>query len=260
MAKPLMIEMPDGKSMPILYEDRSAIAVDKPSGWVVSAEWQTNPDTNLQLFLQAGVFNRDFWARSRNLKFIRFVHRLDSMTSGVLLLAKSQGAIGPLSRIFESGQAVKEYLAVVDGIPEKDAWSVEVRMEKDPDNPRQMMVTRSSEGKESYTEFRLLHSVDGRSLIHARPFSGRTHQIRIHLAHSGFPITGDNLYNKQYMAARGRSDKSSRFPLGLRAIRLAYKNPFEKKPVRIQASSASWVKSFHFPEHTPIPQWTNLFD
>ncbi len=242
--------------MPILYEDRSAMAVDKPPGWVVSAEWQTNPENNLQLFLQASIFNRDFWAKSRNLKFLRFIHRLDSMTSGVLLLAKSQGAIAPLSRLFESGETVKEYLAVVEGVPKRDTWVVEVNMDRDPDNQRLWAVTRSSEGKASCTEFRVLHVDGSRAVIHARPFTGRTHQIRVHLAHSGLPIQGDVLYNPRLSKKQGKfrsGDKPG--ALGLRAIRLAYRNPFEKKMVRIQASVAGFLGSHDMPGNLEIPRW-----
>jgi RluA family pseudouridine synthase len=256
VAKPLIIELTDGTEMPILYEDRSVMAVDKPAGWVVSAEWQTNPDTNLQLFLQASLFNGDFWAKSRNLKFIRFVHRLDSMTSGVLLLSKSNGAIGPLSRLFETGATLKEYLAIVDGIPNKSEWAIEMSMAKDPDNPKVMAMSRSPEARESYTEFRVLATSDNRSVIHARPFTGRTHQIRLHLAQSRFPIAGDNLYNPIHKSHKFSGPKKKTiYPLGLRAIRLSYPNPFEKKIVRIKAATAGFLDSFGFAVDLQVPFW-----
>jgi 23S rRNA-/tRNA-specific pseudouridylate synthase len=93
VAKPNRIELPGVEPIPILYEDRSVIAIDKPGGWMlVPFSWQKT-SRNLQTALASSIAAGDFWARSRNLKQLRFVHRLDAETSGVLLLAKSQGAL-----------------------------------------------------------------------------------------------------------------------------------------------------------------------
>src|SRR5437667_5190696 len=93
MAKPSFIELPTGETLPILYEDRSVMAIDKPRGWMlVPFSWQKT-DRNLQAALTSSIAAKDFWARSRSLKFLRAVHRLDADTSGILLLAKSPGAV-----------------------------------------------------------------------------------------------------------------------------------------------------------------------
>src|SRR5262245_3231862 len=117
MAKPSHIELPDGTRIPILYEDRSVLAIDKPSGWMLAPDSWEQTGRNLQLALNSSINAGDFWARSRNLKFLRFVHRLDADTSGVLLLAKSSGALRALSELIESRRVEKLYLAVVHGIP-----------------------------------------------------------------------------------------------------------------------------------------------
>src|SRR5262252_8962645 len=111
MAKPNFIELPTGETIPILYEDRSVLAIDKPAGWMlVPFSWQKT-SRNLQAALTSSIAARDFWARSRNLKFLRFVHRLDAETTGILLLAKSHGAVEAFGNLFESRKMEKSYLA-----------------------------------------------------------------------------------------------------------------------------------------------------
>src|SRR5215472_6028108 len=113
MPRPNYIEFPTGDCIPILYEDRSVMAIDKPRGWMlVPFSWQKTAH-NLQAALTSSIAAGDFWARSRNLKFLRFVHRLDAETTGILLLAKSQGAVASYGTLFESREMEKVYLAVV---------------------------------------------------------------------------------------------------------------------------------------------------
>src|SRR5947208_17094191 len=113
MAKPDYIELPGTEPIAILYEDRSVMAIDKPRGWMlVPFSWQKT-DRNLQAALTSSITAGDFWARSRGLRFLRFVHRLDADTSGVLLLAKSPGAVTSFGAIFESRKMEKIYFAVV---------------------------------------------------------------------------------------------------------------------------------------------------
>src|SRR5574340_144471 len=117
MPKPAYIELPTGERIAILYEDRAVLAIDKPPGWMLApVSWQKT-SRNLQAALMSSVAARDFWARSRGLKYLRFVHRLDADTSGVLLLAKSPGAVRTLGALFESREMEKLYVAVVCGTP-----------------------------------------------------------------------------------------------------------------------------------------------
>lgn len=259
MAKPRVIRLPDGQTMPVLFEDRSVMAVDKPPGWIVSANWKSNPEQNLQLFLESSIYHREFWAMSRNLKFLRFIHRLDSPTSGVLLLSKSLGAIAPLSKLFEAGRMEKEYLAVVDGVPSDQEWMVEAWMDRDEDNPGQWMIVpepgknEETNSKLSMTRFSVLDSRDGKSLILAKPATGRTHQIRVHLAHSGNPISNDPLYNpkvkgkRRPKGERKENPASMKYSLGLRATKLSYFNPFQRKKVIVKAPASDFLAHFGFP-------------
>jgi 23S rRNA pseudouridine1911/1915/1917 synthase len=234
MAKPKNIELPTGDAIPVLYEDRSVIAIDKPRGWMlVPGSWQKT-NRNLQMALTSSIAAGDFWARSRNLKFLRYVHRLDAETTGILLLAKSLGAVKTYGELFEGRQMEKGYLAVVHGVPKEQKWTCRLKLGPDPRQRGRMKVDVHG-GKEAETFFRVLQSLGNRSLIDARPFTGRTHQIRVHLAEAGHSIVGDELY--------GGGGKGN---LGLRAVNLAYTDPFTRQRVGIHAPIAGFCREYGF--------------
>ncbi|HVU08478.1 MAG TPA: RNA pseudouridine synthase [Verrucomicrobiae bacterium] len=235
MAKPNFIELPGCEPMPILFEDRSVLAIDKPRGWMlVPHSWQKT-SRNLQAAIESSVRAGDFWARSRGLKFLRHVHRLDADTSGILLFAKSFGALETISDLFESRKMEKTYLAVVVGEPKQGEWTCELKLAPDKQRFHKMKVD-SRHGKDAKTHFKLLETRGKFSLIEAKPITGRTHQIRVHLAEAGLPIVGDELY--------GKLEKN--LPLGLRAVRLQFFNPFTKKRVDIRATAGKFLKEFGF--------------
>src|ERR1051325_9661800 len=131
MTKAKHIELPTGETIPILYEDRSVLAIDKPRGWMlVPGSWQKT-NRNLQMALTSSIAAGDFWARSRNLKFLRYVHRLDAETTGILLLAKSLGAVKTYGELFEGRQMEKGYLAVVHGAPKEQKWTCRLKLGPD---------------------------------------------------------------------------------------------------------------------------------
>ena len=235
MSKPAFIELPDCEPIPILYEDRATLAIDKPPGWMLApVAWQ-NTSRNLQAAIESSIAARDFWARSRGLKFLRHVHRLDADTSGVLLFAKSPGAVKRFFELFESRAMEKTYLAVVFGAPKQKQWRCELKLAPDKKRFRKMKVDARF-GKESQTHFQLLETRGKYSLVEAKPITGRTHQIRVHLAEAGLPIVGDELYGKL----------EGDLPLGLRAVRLQYADPFTKKRVDIHAPAEGFLKEFGF--------------
>lgn len=256
VAKPNYIELGDRRNLqqiPILYEDRAILAVDKPPGWLlVPFSWQRT-GRNLQAAITSSIAAGDYWARSRNLKFLKFVHRLDGETSGILLFSKSVGGTESFGELFESRRMHKTYLVVVEGVPKQAAWTCHARIAPDPERIGRMKIDER-EGKDSATSFKVLKSVDGRSLIEAKPVTGRTHQIRLHMMVAGHPVVGDEHYGPtagRAVKSRGRMDEM--FPLGLRAVRLEYEDPFTRRRIVITAPTEDFVRAFGFAENSKPP-------
>jgi len=238
--KPDYIELPTGETIPILYEDRSVIAIDKPRDWMlVPFSWQKT-NRNLQAALTSSISARDFWARSRNLKFLRFIHRLDAETTGILLLGRSPGAVTSYGRLFESRKMEKSYLAVVQGRPREESWTCRLKLSPDSGHPGRMKPD-SRHGKEAETHFRVLQSAGATTLLEARPLTGRTHQIRVHPADSGHPVLGDELY--------GSAGKKPPQNLALRAVALNYRDPFTNREFRIRAPVEWFLREYGFNEY-----------
>src|SRR5262245_55876084 len=130
--RPNYIELARDVRIPVLYEDRAVLAIDKPAGWMlVPVSWQKT-NRNLQAALLSSIAAGHFWARSRNLKFLKYIHRLDAETSGILLLAKSPGTLRTFADLFETRKMEKVYLAVTGHQPKQTAWSCRSKIAPDP--------------------------------------------------------------------------------------------------------------------------------
>ncbi|MBI2354505.1 MAG: RluA family pseudouridine synthase [Deltaproteobacteria bacterium] len=167
----------------LLYEDNDLIAVNKPAG--VNSQRTPYQLKGTLEFWVSELFRREGIAEPA-----RVIHRLDRGTSGVMLFPKHKRAAAWLSARFHDGRVEKRYLALVQGRPEQDAWSEEGAIGKVGTSRYGVMAG----GKPALTEFRLLSAAEGFSLVEARPLTGRTHQIRVHLAAGGLPIVGDGTY------------------------------------------------------------------
>lgn len=184
----------------VVHEDASVIVLNKPAGllmhplgesWLTSPEAaQAEPDANL-----AGILQR---ARPEILRKgtprCGIVHRLDRQTSGVLLVAKNPAAYEALVGDFKERLVEKLYRAVVRGVPEDKASRVEAPIGRDPGH-RKIKVTPY--GKVAETTIKVVGTAKGAALVEAKPLTGRTHQIRAHLALTGHPVMGDVEFDKK---------------------------------------------------------------
>jgi 23S rRNA pseudouridine1911/1915/1917 synthase len=230
------IQFPGLDPIPILFEDRTVLAIDKPAGWMlIPFTWQRT-NRNLQAAIESSIAAGNFWARSRNLKYLRHAHRLDAETTGILLFAKSQGALNKLGELFEQRQMEKVYLAVVAGEPKQAVWTCSKPIGPVPKEFGRMRIDLK-EGKPAETLFKVLASHDQRTLIECRPVTGRTHQIRVHLLDAGLTIVGDGMYGD----GNARS-KNSHFPMGLRAVKLGFTNPFTHQKAFVSAPRDEFLK------------------
>ena len=174
-------------ALSILYEDGWLVAVDKPRGAHTQPPRERTPG---QLAVHELAILRLSLREGRRAE-LKLLHRLDRITSGVLLFARNHGAARGLARVWAAGEAVKRYLAVVRGaVPEH--LEIAEPIGPDASTPGRFRVQRG--GRPARTLVRRLAAAAGLALIEARPLSGRTHQVRVHLAAHGHPVVGDSLY------------------------------------------------------------------
>ncbi len=195
----------------ILYEDADVVAVDKPAGMVVHAGAGVHSGTLVNALLHR------YGALSGVGGPLRpgIVHRLDRFTSGVLLVAKNDAAHHALAAQFSGRRVEKVYLALVHGALNRDTGRIERPIARDPLR-RTRMTARLAEGRAAWSEFRVLRRFAAFTLLEVRIGTGRTHQIRVHLASIGHPVAGDTLYG---------APKSGRPRYFLHAHRIRFHQP-----------------------------------
>jgi 23S rRNA pseudouridine1911/1915/1917 synthase len=154
------------------------------------------------------------------------IHRLDKETSGCLVVAKTDAAHRALAAQFASRDVVKIYLALVAGSPRFRTGIVEAPIARDPVHRKKMKVAPIGRGREAITEYRVIASAGGVSVVECRPRTGRTHQIRVHLKHLGCPVLGDPLY--------GRRGNFSRHML--HAWKLRFRHPISGERLSFEAA------------------------
>ena len=208
----------------ILFENENYIAVEKAAG-VSLATPRGSPgpfDAGAILNVGGPVF---------------LIHRLDVGTSGVVLLARNAEAHREASRLFQSRRIAKTYRAIVWGHPVPALGTLDAPIGMDRSDRRKMRV--DPQGKPAWTDYRTLRRLPALAHLELSPRTGRTHQIRVHLAARGHPIVGDDLYGGPRW--RGVRDPALRRALAqvtrllLHALRLEFEDPFGGGPLRIES-------------------------
>ncbi len=208
----------------ILFENDDLLVVNKPAGMVVHPSPGHEAGTLVHAVLGHVPGLEGIGGEERP----GVVHRLDKETSGLILLAKNERAHRWLQDQFRLREVEKIYLALVDGAPPTPAGRVEAPLGRDPAHRKRMAVLPPGKGREAVSEYRTLESLQTHTLLEVHPHTGRTHQIRLHLAFLGCPVTGDKVYGR-----RKPSVEINRYYL--HAFKLRIRLPGEKEPRTFEA-------------------------
>lgn len=230
---PLRAE-PESIPLDVLYEDEDVLAINKPAGMIVHAGAGGSRGTLVNALLGRGQ------ALSSAADALRpgIVHRLDKETSGVLLVAKNDSAHAKLSEAFRRREVKKTYIALVHGAMTGASGRIELAIARDPVHRTRMTATRAGalrNARTAHTDWRLLARAGTASLLEVQLHTGRTHQIRVHLAALRHPIVGDEVYGapRQMRTAGGLLP-----PLGrnfLHAARLGFAQPRTGQWIELRA-------------------------
>jgi 23S rRNA pseudouridine1911/1915/1917 synthase len=238
--------LPEQTPVIVLYEDDHLLVVDKPAGLVVHPTYTHVRGTLMNALL--GVAKR--WPAPQRPSL---VGRLDKLTSGIVVVAKSPAMHAALQRTMAAAESEKDYLAMVHGRVKMARGRIDMPLGRDPSDRRKVVV--SEDGAASITLFERMGRTPaargGLSLLHCRLITGRTHQIRVHLAAKGWPIVGDPVYGEP-SSSRGSSHGTSRgtahgagealaraleaFPRqALHAWRVGFIHPATREPLSVEA-------------------------
>ena len=220
-AQPTLVPPPP-RDFTIVYEDEALLVVDKPAGLAVHGGSG----------VAFGVIEQMRRQRPQD-RFIELVHRLDRETSGLLLLAKKRSALTRLQDAFRAGTVHKRYLALVLGRWHNLQQHVRLPLIKFLNAEGERRVEVGAEGKAAHSIVRLLGRWENFSLVEVELKSGRTHQIRVHLTHLGFPLAGDDKYGD--FSANKVLQKAGLKRMFLHATALSFAHPLSGAEVRLQA-------------------------
>ena len=240
---------PQGQAIPlaVVYEDKDLIVIDKPPGLVVHpAAGHADGTLVNALIAHCGESLSGIGGVRRP----GIVHRLDKETSGLLVVAKNDGAHQGLAEQFAShgadGRLERAYLALVWGTPTRRAGTIEARVGRSSANRTRMAVVKGEAGRHAVTHFEVIETfaLDGKplaSLVKLRLETGRTHQIRVHLAHIGNPVMGDPLYGVGFKASASKLTPAAREALeslgrqALHAAEIGFDHPVHGGALRFSS-------------------------
>lgn len=235
---PPLQAVPEAIPLRVLYEDEDLIAVDKPAGMVVHAGAGRHSGTLVNALLYRYGRLSEVGGEARP----GIVHRLDRQTSGVILVARNDRAHRSLAAQFAARKVEKLYLALVHGQLRQQQGRIEAPIARDPVR-RIRMSARLGQGRAALTEYRVLGRYPGFTLLEVRIGTGRTHQIRTHLASIGHPVVGDRLYGAP-RHVEGLPVLGRHF---LHARRIEFLHPSTGQPLSIESplpeELAAWLEA-----------------
>jgi 23S rRNA pseudouridine955/2504/2580 synthase len=218
---------PRPAEFPVAFEDGAILVIDKPSG--VAVHGGSGVSYGVIESLRAG---------RPQTKFLELAHRLDRDTSGLLIVAKKRAALVELHRMLREGEVQKTYLAVVRGALAKKTLELRESLHKYVSASGERRVSVHEEGMPALTRVKKLKSSNDFSLLEVELLTGRTHQIRVHLAHAGHPIIGDDKYGDFPL------NRKLKQRLLLHAARLAFKHPVSGETVKLESPLPGEMKAF----------------
>lgn len=221
-------------ALPLAYEDDALLVIDKPSGVAVHGGSGVS----------YGVIE-SLRAERPQAKFLELAHRLDRDTSGLLVVAKKRSALVELHRMLREGEVEKLYLAVAKGVPAQPDFEISESLHKYVTSQGERRVAVREDGKAAATRVKTMKQGESFSLLQLKLLTGRTHQIRVHLAHAGHPVVGDDKYgdfplNHQLKAKR----------LMLHASSLSFQHPISGAALAFKAPVPAEMKDF-MKQHIP---------
>lgn len=224
--------LPEDIPLSVLHEDDDLLVVDKPADLVVHPAAGHDSGTLVHALLH---HCRGRLSGIGGVERPGIVHRLDLGTSGCIVVAKTDAAHVHLSEQFAGRTVEKTYLALAIGKVHPASGDIRAPIARHPIQRKKMSVTTPGAGREAWTEYRCLEPLGDASWVECRLHTGRTHQIRVHLAHLGFPLLGDAVYGER---ANVRFFQQRRWKVPrqmLHAARLAFLHPRSGQPVAFEA-------------------------
>lgn len=175
-----------GESLPVIYEDDNVIVIDKPVGVLTHSKGALNDEFTVAEFVRPKTSYKSDTNRPG------IIHRLDRATSGVIMCAKNDETASYLSKQFSQRTVKKEYAAVTVGMPVESEAIIDLPIGRNPSAPSTFRV--DSKGKPAETYYKVVSASNSNALVSLKPKTGRTHQLRVHLAYINCPILGDPVY------------------------------------------------------------------
>jgi 23S rRNA pseudouridine1911/1915/1917 synthase len=222
-------------ALDILYEDDDLLAVNKPAGLVVHPSYRNVSGTLMNGLLAVAKS----WPDGSKPALLG---RLDKLTSGIVLVTKRSDIHAALQRAMDARRIDKDYLAIVRGKPSPPRGTIDLALDRDPWDRRRITVTDRG-GQPSVTRYERLSTSQGFALVRCRLITGRTHQIRVHLAARNWPIVGDAAYGSK-VSSGDAADAADKFPRqALHSWRLAFRQPRTGRELVIEAPMPEDMKA-----------------